>query len=387
VYQGSGQPDYLIVSDLPLRAPPGALRQVNGIRDVLERRHYTAGKFKIGYQSCDDSSAAAGHMDPARCAVNAKAYAQNPAVLGVIGPYNSPCAALQIPITNASSSGPLVMIGTGTTDPSLTSAVPAGEIGTPGKFYPSGRRSFVRLTAPDQYQAAAAALLARRHHLRRVFVVDDREGYGHDMAAWFRRDAGKVAVPIVGSGAWNPKAAHYAKLVSRVKAARPDGVYLSGYSFLHGGLLLKELRAALGGSVLMFAPDGFSEPEDLEQSAGSAGKGLLVTWAGVPPRDAGPEGIALARRTKHEEPLQYGALYGAAAASVLLDAIAASDGTRVSVTHAVFAAQTPTGIIGRFGFDREGDPTVGAMTILRMDGKKGFTLDPTVYPSVALAKG
>src|SRR5207244_5076012 len=72
VFHGSGKPDYLIVSDLPLRAPPGAQQQVAGIEFVLRQRRYRAGKFAIGYQSCDDSSAASAGRELARCAANAK---------------------------------------------------------------------------------------------------------------------------------------------------------------------------------------------------------------------------------------------------------------------------------------------------------------------------
>ncbi len=43
-------------------------------------------------------------------------------------------------------------------------------------------------------------------------------------------------------------------------------------------------------------------------------------------------------------------------------------------------------MIGRFSFDRVGDPTVGAMLILRFT-RKGIVLAPTVYPTVQLAKG
>ena len=226
VFHGLGQPDYLIVSDLPLRAPPGAMQQVKGIRYVLEQRHYTAGKFKVGYQSCDDSSAATGGRDPARCTANAKAYARNPSVLGVIGPYNSECAALEIPIANASPTGPLVMIGTGTTDPSLTSAVSGGAIGTPAKFYPSGKRSFVRLTAPDQYQAAAAALLARRH----LSTACSWSTTARDTAARSPPGSGVTRARSafgLSARAAEPEAADYGRARGGVRPPA-DGVYLAG---------------------------------------------------------------------------------------------------------------------------------------------------------------
>jgi branched-chain amino acid transport system substrate-binding protein len=386
VFHGAGKPDYLIVSDLPLRAPPGAAREVIGIEYMLRARGYRAGKYSIGYQSCDDSSAATGARDLGRCSSNAKAWAADKQVLGVIGPYNSDCAALEIPVANAAPGGPLAMVGTATTDPELTATVPEGAPGTPGKYYPNGIRNFVRLAAPNQFQAAAAAEIFAGRHLRRIFTIDDGEPYGAAVAVWFKRAARSIHVPLVGSATWNPKAAAYAKLVARVVASHPDGVYLSGYGFLHGTVLLKELRRQLGKRVLVVTPDGFSDVGGVLQDAGAAAAGLVTMFAGGPPGDAGPAGQLLMRRVGADKPFQYGALYGAAAASILLDAITRSDATRASVSRLIFHTFTPPGLIGRFGFDREGDPTVGAMMVIRYTAK-GIVLAPTVYANAKLAKG
>jgi hypothetical protein len=51
-----------------------------------------------------------------------------------------------------------------------------------------------------------------------------------------------------------------------------------------------------------------------------------------------------------------GPSYVAQAVSVLLDAIAASDGTRASVTEHLLSTRVKNGIIGSFGFDKNGDP-------------------------------
>ncbi|HZT46231.1 MAG TPA: branched-chain amino acid ABC transporter substrate-binding protein [Gaiellaceae bacterium] len=383
-YRGPGKPDLLIVSDLPLRNPPPAREQVQGIQYVLRQRHYRAGKYRIGYQSCDDSSASGGGFDPDRCSANAKTYAANERVVGVIGPYNSPCAALQIPVTEAAPDGPLVMIGTATTDPQLTTRVPGGDPGTPRKYYPKGVRNFVRLAAPDQYQAAASAILAGQLRLRRVFVLDDGEGFGVQMGRWFAGMAARRGAHVIGTASWNPKAADYSGLARKVRGAEPDGVYLAGFAFLHGRNVLTALKKALSGKRVAFlAPDGFAD----EHEVGPVGEGMYVTWAGVPLDRAGPAGKSVLEQTGPDAPIfGYGALYGAAAASVLLDAIEHSNGSRASVTRAVFAATTPPGVIGRFGFDRDGDPTVGAMTIVRMQ-KGRYRETTTLYPTVGLAKG
>ena len=81
VYKGSGSPDYIVASDLPLQ---GAIRhqtvQINRAGIVGAPGPWLEGRrLKIGYQSCDDSTAQAGGWDTAKCATNAHLYAQQPA--------------------------------------------------------------------------------------------------------------------------------------------------------------------------------------------------------------------------------------------------------------------------------------------------------------------
>ena len=77
VYKGSGSPDFIIPSDLPLQ---GAIRgqtvQISrAMLWALAQAGYKAGPYKIGYQSCDDSTAQAGAWDSGKCATNARLYA------------------------------------------------------------------------------------------------------------------------------------------------------------------------------------------------------------------------------------------------------------------------------------------------------------------------
>jgi branched-chain amino acid transport system substrate-binding protein len=388
LFHGPGKPQYLIVSDLPLRNPPGGREEVAGIKQALERRGFRAGKFTVGYQSCDDSSATTGARETAVCAANAKAYANDPSVVGVIGPYNSECAALEIPILNRAPKGPIGIVGTATTTPQLTARIPGGDPGTPDSYYPTGVRNFVRLAAPDQFQAAAAALFAQHHRLHRVYVLDDGEPYGTGMAGWFRQEAATHGVHVIADDAWDPHAKSYSELVAKVSSAHPDGVYLSGFAFLHGTAVLKELRAKLPAKTLVFAPDGFADwGEDLSE-AGNAADNLYFTLAMVPPTAAGALGKQILQKTGPEpdKDEQYGALYGAAAGELMLDAIGASDGTRRSVVTQLFSSSTRRSIIGRFGFDRNGDPTVGATTVFQIRGKTATTAE-VLYPHSRAAEG
>ena len=91
VFAGTGQPDALVVSDLPLQGPFRAdtLPMSQAVALTLKRHGFRAGRFSVGYQSCDDSTAEAGYSDEQRCRRNARAYAADPRVVGIIGPYDS----------------------------------------------------------------------------------------------------------------------------------------------------------------------------------------------------------------------------------------------------------------------------------------------------------
>ena len=94
-----------------------------------------------------------------RCAANANAYANADRLVAVIGPHNSGCAEIEIPILNRAPGGPLAMISPTNTVVGLTREgvpPPDGYRGTPEIFYPIGTRHFVRA------DPAGNALRARR---------------------------------------------------------------------------------------------------------------------------------------------------------------------------------------------------------------------------------
>ena len=95
----------------------------NAIRLVLEQADNKAGDFTIEFEAFDDSTAAKGAWDGAVCASNARMYAEDESVVGVIGTYNSGCAAIEIPILNEAG---VAMISPANTAVGLTHEVGGG---------------------------------------------------------------------------------------------------------------------------------------------------------------------------------------------------------------------------------------------------------------------
>ncbi len=110
VESGGEKPDVILASDLPLQGPTLAPTLAAAVRFVLRSHRFRAGRFVVGYQSCDDSTARTQGSDFFKCASNARAFSSDERLVAVVGPYDSSCAQIEIPVTNRSPSGPLAIL-------------------------------------------------------------------------------------------------------------------------------------------------------------------------------------------------------------------------------------------------------------------------------------
>jgi branched-chain amino acid transport system substrate-binding protein len=382
-FRRGGTPRLLVVSDLPLQGDFRAwvTPMVEGIRFVLQRRGFSAGRHTVGYGSCDDSTAQAGGTDVSRCFANAKLYARTPDVVGVIGAFHSFCSELEIPIAGQAPDGPLAMISPSNSFTGLTRPYRGMARGELERLYPAGERNFVRIAAADHLAPVALVQAAEDLRRTRVFVLWDREdpymaGFADDMRAAART----VGLDVVGAAGWDPSARDFARLARRVAAARPEAVLMAGAAPPATPALLRDLRAYLGHRPALIASDGFADFERLRES-GRAAQGMYVGNAGIANAELPPAGRRLlhaARRPEADPDFSFA--YGAQAADILLDAIARSDGTRASVTRALRRTRVEDGILGDIRFDRYGDPVKAPVTIYRMT-RGGAVVDRVVQVS------
>jgi branched-chain amino acid transport system substrate-binding protein len=383
VYGGSGKADLLIAADLPLQR--GALSftrpMAEALRVELERHKYRAGRFNIGLQVCDDASPKEAFGSDAGCAKNATAFALDPSVIGVVGPFTSGCAALEIPILNQARGGPVALVSPSNTLVELTRRDPQNPSGAPQTYYPTGRRNYARILAADDVQAAADAILARRLGVRRVYVLDVGAAYGFTVGSVFSRTARKLRIAVVGRNSWDPGATSYAGLAASIANARADGVFIAGSANDNGAALLADLRAGLGKSVQFMAPDGF-DPSDTATAGGAAAEGMTMSRSGVPSERLGRTGreFVTTFSSKTGGPPTGFAVHAAQALDVLLDAIDRSDGTRASVTQNLFTTRISNGILGSFWITSTGDTTLNAVTIYRIVHGKVTTFDTITVP-------
>jgi ABC-type branched-subunit amino acid transport system substrate-binding protein/DNA-binding beta-propeller fold protein YncE len=373
VLSGPGKPDVLIASDLPLRGEigPAPRAMADAIENVLARHDFRAGRFSVGYRSCDDSNAQWGNFDQRICASNANAYADARKLVAVIGTYNSACAEIEVPILN-SAPGPLAMISPANTSPGLTrrgfERPPWGYRGQPGIYYPTGTRNFVRLPPLDGAQGPAYALLAKQLGLRSVYVLDGSELHRGILTRPFRYAARKLGIRVAGATAVEEELKDYDGLAEQIARSGAQGVVL-GVDPGPARPIIRAIRDRLGARFPIMGSNYFVFVKDVLKFIGPAARGIYVATTDV---TRGQLELTPAAKRFLEDFGEDGTggyiLESAQATELVLRAIARSDGTRESVLEQLKASRVKDGILGSFRFDRNGDLTPAKMPIIRITG-------------------
>ena len=377
-YEGEGDPDYLIASDFPLQGSSRTQTEqiVAAIRFELDQRGWKAGDHNIAFQSCDDATAQAAKWDSAKCSQNGNAYAANDSVVGVIGTFNSGCAAIIIPLLNEAPDGGIAMMSPANTYPCLTVNLPGGcDASEPAKYYPTGNRNYARVAPADDYQGAFIAEFMQKQGVKSVYILNDKEAYGLGVATNLRNAVESLGIEVAGFAAWDPKTSSYEALFNQVKSSGADAVFLGGLIDENGAKVIKDKVAVLGpndGAVKLFAPDGFTTQQTIDE-AGEAAAGMFMSVAGVPIdqfKGAGKEFADAFQAEKLQgKPIDPYAIYGAQAARMTLDAIAASDGSRPDIIAKLFETKITDGYLGSFEINENGDPS----------GAEGAVVGFTIY--------
>jgi branched-chain amino acid transport system substrate-binding protein len=271
----------------------------------------------------------------------------------------------------------------------LTHGGPGTAAGEPDKYYPTGKRNYIRIVAADDFQGAADAMNAKQLGLKKVFILNDKEAYGLGVATDFRNSLQELGVGVAGFAAWNGKASSYTGLATRIKQSGADSVFLGGLICENGGKLIKDLRSVLGNNVTLLAPDGFTPISAVVEGAGKAAEGLYVSVAGQPNENlpaAGKKFVKDFGATQKGGNVDPYSSYAAQAAVVLLDAIAKSDGTRTSVTNNLLKTKVTNGLLGNFTINQNGDTSSNPVTQYLIKNGKQTTYKTITPPQSLVSK-
>jgi branched-chain amino acid transport system substrate-binding protein len=386
-YGGKERPDLIIAASTVLQGQfvDHGVQIAQALKLVLAERNWRAGDYGVGLQLCDETTAKGDESDPAKCRRNARAFARNRSVIAVAGPWSSSCALEMLPILNRAPDGPLAAVSGSTTYLGLTRPGPGVGPAEPARYFPTGRRSFIRVIPADDAQSAAGALYVKDAGARTAFVLNDNQPYGVGVAEAFRVAAEQSGMRVVGTAAWDAKARDYSGLAQEIRRTRPDAVYLGGYVSNNGARLIEDLRKALGPETPIMGPDGFATPGLIVESAGSAAERFTWTIAALPNDELPPSGrefTAEFERRFSSRPCCF-SVHAAQSAAIILDAIAASDGSRGEVTENLFGARVEDGYLGDLEIDRYGDTTQTTTGVYRIENGR-LRFETAITPPAGL---
>ena len=393
---GAGAPPARTISigvDLPLTGVEGqaGVSTLNGVRFFVQR-HPVLDGFTIAVDARDDPASAS--RDTARGVQNIQALIAEPAVLAVIGPFDSNIARAQIPIANQAH---LALVSPGTSsrcltkEPFLPSALnpartaitcAAAHLPSPAELRPTGVNTFFRLSTTDELQGPAAADYATNQlHMIRMAVLTDGEAYGQALADSFMARFNRLGGTIVAHSDLDlSKTMDVTAFLQGARNERAQGVYFGGAASNHACSLRSQMTAVFGTDVAapLLGGDGIALDPACVTDAGATATGIYAT---VPAADA--ERIDSARpvidafKAHYGRPEDFGPVTIPAydAAGVVYDALdraikaaGANMPARDSVVAELAATTAFSGTTGVFGFDAQGDTTLRLVSIFHPSG-------------------
>ena len=378
-----------IYSSLPLQGASSAqtVPLVNGIKLALSQANNKAGQWTVKYQSLDDSTAAAGEWDPTQTAANARKAAADPKTVYYIGEFNSGASEVSIPILNQAG---IPQVSPANTYVGLTTNEPGSAPGEPQKYYPTGKRTYLRIVPIDSIQAAADLLALKQDGCTKVAVANDKEAYGAGLAKLLELEKGDYGINIVSNTGIDPKAPNFRSYAATIKSQGANCFEFAGIVSNGGVQITKDVHAALPTAKIL-GPDGMCTSSWTNAKQGGVPASIdpflqcTVATLDLAAYPGGKQFLS-AYKAKYgvSDPDPY-AIYGYEAMQLGLQTIAklgANGDNKADVLKALFATKNRSSVLGTYSFNADGDTTLKSYGLYKV-GSNG---DPVFFKTLTPTK-
>ena len=324
---------------------------LNGIRLAYKQAHRRAGRWRVRLVVRDDSTPQSGGWDAGATAHNARAAASDSNAVYYIGELDSAASEISGPILNAAG---IPQVSPLSSYDALTSG-PLDRTGSP---------TFLRLAPSDSVQAGAQLEAAMRARCNRVAVVHDGTLDGTGLAAQLLARHGQFGVQIGSERSLSAVVADLGAYIAAIKAHNDRCLIFAGSDSPSAVALFSNVAAAFPRLVRGIGSDGVCTEPFTGAIAGPAVPAFRCTSPAGDLR-ATSEGrafLAAYSAAYHAVPDPL-AVYGYESMKLALDTISglgARGDDKGAVRDALFAVKDRHSAIGTYGFDREGDSTVGS---------------------------
>jgi len=251
------------------------------------------------------------------------------------------CSGSSIPASAVYADEQIIQISPGSTNPKFTDERPSD-----GIFRVCGR--------DDQQGEVAGAYLMDHYGDKKVAFINDKTAYGQGLAdatqAVYERLGGK---PVM-SESYTAGEKDYSAMVSKLKQAGVEVLYVGGYH-TEAGLIKRQMKEQ-GMDTILMSGDALVTDE-YWAITGDAGEGTLMTFSPDPRKNevAKPVVDELIAAGKTAEGY---ALYTYAAVQIYADAVTAAGSTDYAPVVAALNAGDFKTVLGDLKFNDKGDVTL-----------------------------
>jgi branched-chain amino acid transport system substrate-binding protein len=368
---GSGGGTVDFYSSLPLSGSSSSRGKaiVDGAKLALAQAGGRAARFTVKYVSLDDSTAASGGWDPGRVAANAREAARDPKSVYYIGDFSSGASKVSMPILNRAG---VPQVSPGSTYVGLTTSLPGSLPGEPNKYFPTGRRTFLRIVPVDTIQAAALIDLMG-DSCGKIALAHDMSTYGRGLATLIKILAVGLGADIVSDTAINTTAASYSAYAQRIKAQGVNCFVFAGPTS-RGAVRLVDDVAATIPAARLYGGDAICKSDFTNPARGGIPASIAPRFRctlpvlGLAAYPGGKRFLSAYRAAygnSHPDPY---AIYGYTAMRLGLDTVAslgAKGNDKAAILAAMFA-NVHNSVLGTYEFDRDGDTTLSDYGVYRV---------------------
>jgi branched-chain amino acid transport system substrate-binding protein len=250
------------------------------------------------------------------------------------------CSSSSIPASDAYAENNVLQITPASTNPQFT------ERGLWNTFRTCGR--------DDQQGAVAGAYIAKNYKGKNIAILHDKSTYGKGLADETKKAFNKAGGKEKMYEAYTQGDKDFTALVSKMKAANIDVVYVGGYH-TEAGLILRQMRDQ-GMKTQLISGDALVTNE-FWSITGPAGEGVLMTFGPDPRKKASAAAVVKKFKDKGIDPEGY-TLYTYAAIQVWVEAANKAKTTDPKKVAETMRAGKWNTVLGPISFDKKGDITV-----------------------------
>jgi branched-chain amino acid transport system substrate-binding protein len=351
-----------------------------GERQALADAGGRAGRYRIQLVELSASKPGSGNWDPGQVSANASRAAKDRRAIAYVGELNLGASAVSVPVTNKAG---LLQVSPMDGLASLTEQPPRSAAG-PERYFPTGRRTFLRLVPDDLVQARLIVDRMEALGVEQPALIVGTGVYARELATEIVAEARKRGITPVATEDLRDDAETVLNaardLAVMPPAAKPDAVVLAFARDRFTSEMLAALSRGLPRAELITG-SGILVGQPLVAQEGSTPPPLESVAPQPPP---GPS--RLLRRIAHTQGPQLAApaaLWGYEAVRVVLDAIrrAQRNGRPADRADVVRAALTPRvrkSPIGTYQVRRTGTVAGLPMALYRLRGDR-FELVRTLF--------